>query len=358
MNKIEKLNPTEVVRKVTGMLRVFSVLHRNRFKFKSLSDFSFNPVLGCMHACAFCYVASLVRFRKKLLEALGIRDPDGDWGKYALVKLWDEKKFLASLRKAEALPPEQLSHDGHRAVIFSSTTDAYSVLNGGDLNVTKKANELLQHSVQRALELILKESTLNVRILTRSPLARRDFDLMRQFGPRLLFGMSLPTLDNKLARIYEPGAPAPTARLETLRLAKEAGLKIFVAVAPTYPECTRQDLEATLKAIKELDPVTIFHEPINIRAKNAERISLRAATMGVRLDTSVYESGKAWRRYAVQQLKLVEEVANDLGLGDRLHLWPDKCLLTKASLAVQPDPEAFKKWIQHWHNRVSEWPST
>ena len=46
---------------------------------------------------------------------------------------------------------------------------------------------LLQHArqlVRRSLELIRDHSTLNVRILTRSPLARADFDLFKSFGTR------------------------------------------------------------------------------------------------------------------------------------------------------------------------------
>src|SRR5205823_3705538 len=83
-------------------------------------------------------------------------------------------------------------------------------------------------------------------ILTRSPLARADFDLFKTFGSRLLFGMSLPTLRNDLAKVYEPKAPAPSQRLAALRAAKQAGLHVFVAVAPTYPECDEADLRAKL----------------------------------------------------------------------------------------------------------------
>ena len=54
--------------------------------------------------------------------------------------------------------------------------------------------------MHRSLELIRDHSTLNLRILTRSPLARADFDLFRTIGRRLLFGMSLPTLRNDLAK--------------------------------------------------------------------------------------------------------------------------------------------------------------
>lgn len=74
--------------------------------------------------------------------------------------------------------------------------------------------------------------TLNVRILTRSPLVRADFDLFQSFGKRLLFGMSLPTLRNDLARIYEPKAPAPSQRLATLKAARKAGFHVYIAIAP------------------------------------------------------------------------------------------------------------------------------
>ena len=121
-------------------------------------------------------------------------------------------------------------------------------------------------------------------------MARLDFDLFKTFGTRLVFGMSIPTLRNDLAKVYEPKAPAPTQRLATLRAAKEAGLHIYVAVAPTYPECDREDLYRTLQALADLDPITIFHEPINLRADNAQKIAPAAANSAIRFKTEVFES--------------------------------------------------------------------
>jgi DNA repair photolyase len=53
--------------------------------------------------------------------------------------------------------------------------------------------------------------------------------------------MSIPTLNNALAKAYEPNAPAPTQRLATLQAAKKAGLHVYAAIAPTYPECDYAD---------------------------------------------------------------------------------------------------------------------
>jgi len=190
----------------------------------------------------------------------------------------------------------------------------------------------------------------------------------------------LPTTDNQLSRIYEPSAPAPSQRIATLKAAKDAGLNIFVAVAPTYPECDEGDLRRTLTAIKELNPLTIFHEPINIRAENVGRIKTHADSLGVTLNTEVFATAVSWRAYALESLFLVEQLANELGLSHCLHLWPDKSLgsenaflelrefnrshlkLTKYEKHKheQNDREIYHSqylpWLNRWWNRISEWP--
>src|SRR5690349_8975609 len=98
-------------------------------------------------------------------------------------------------------------------------------------------------------------------------------------------------------------------RLRVSREAKAAGLTIFVAMAPTYPECDKLDLETTLQAIAELDPITIFHEPINIRAENVERIKKQGNACGVSLNTDVFASATSWQDYARGQLKAVHQLA-------------------------------------------------
>jgi DNA repair photolyase len=216
--------------------------------------------------------------------------------------------------------------------------------------------ELARHLVRRSLELIRDRSTLNVRILTRSPLAKRDFELFRSFGKRLLFGMSVPTLRDDLAHVYEPKAPAPSQRMKTLQAAKEAGLHVFVAMAPTYPECDEADLEATLMAAAKLNPVTIFHEPINIRAENVERIKGQARVSGVALKTDVFVSAAVWQEYARGQLKQVYRLAKRHKLTGQLHLWPDKSLGSPSSVRSVKDPDRYVDWLQQQWNRVSAWP--
>lgn len=335
-----------------------AVIAPNNFVFKSLSNWAFNIAVGCCHACRFCYVPSAATIKQgPQLARYGVTDPDAEWGDYVLLRPWDEAKFLASLRAAQNTPSAKLKPDGKRAIMYCSTTDPYQVIHHP---APARQRELAAHArllVRRSLEIIRDHSTLNVRILTRSPFAREDFDLFRSFGHRLLFGMSLPTLRNDLSRVYEPKAPAPTQRLAALRAAKEAGLHVYVAMAPTYPECDEADLRATLSAVAKLEPLTVFHEPINIRAENVARIKAQAEGLGIPLNTAVFATREAWQDYAITSLQTVERLATETGIADHLHLWPDKSLDNRAVLNRLADPAGFQRWLQRRWSRISEWPS-
>jgi DNA repair photolyase len=334
-----------------------AVIAENNFIYKSLSNWSFNIAIGCSHACRFCYVPSAATIKQgPTLANYGVKDADAEWGNYVLLRPWDERKFLASLRAAESTLSNQLKPDGNRAVIYCSTTDPYQVIRHPDPVRQKEFTEHARLLVRRSLELIRDQSSINVRILTRSPLARADFDLFSSFGKRLVFGMSLPTLRNDLAKVYEPKAPAPSQRLATLRAAKNAGLYVYVAMAPTYPECDEEDLRATLKAVAELEPITIFHEPINIRAENVARIVEQGKVAGVRLNTDVFDTRESWQNYAIDALHTVSKVAGELGIDKHLHLWPDKSLGSQLLANRMPHPSKYLKRLEHWWYRISEWP--
>ena len=356
--KIDYKNP-KLSSEPIGMwqLHLPAVISKNNFVYKSLSNWALNTAVGCDHACRFCYVPSTATIKQgNNLKQFGVKDPDADWGDYVLLRPFNEQAFLASLKSAEKTPVDKLKPDGNRAVLLCSTTDPYQVIKHPD---PARANELRAHAefvIRRSLELIESHSTINVRILTRSPLAKRDFDLFKKLGNRLLFGMSIPTLRNDLARLYEPQAPAPSLRLATLKAAAEAGIPVYVAMAPTPAEVDENDVRATLTEIKKLNPLTVFHEPINIRAENVSRIQEHAKKLNVKMNTDVFATPDAWKDYSVSQLKLVERVAQEVGLGERLHLWPDKNLGSKASLQRQSDPKEFQEWLNRYWHRISEWP--
>lgn len=367
---------------------------QNNFKFKSLSNWSCNICNGCPHGCAFCYVPSSATVKQEKRHELtgkipqqwinertsGFHWADAHWGEYTFLKTWDENVFRKSLKRAEK--QQGLPVDGNRAVMLCTTTDPYFTVSiPGNPEMTSLQNARRRGLVRRALQMILEESTLNVRILTRSPLAQQDFDLFERFGDRLAFGMSLPTLNPRLSSVYEPNAPGPAAKLRALRAAVNRGLNVFVAVAPTLPDEGEDELRALFETVAEFKPITIFHEPINVRAENVARIEARAAEVGIQINSGVFTSREEWREYAFGQLLLAERIAREIGLPEGVfHSWPDPDLASKNGFVSMrrmvhlrdQGPEKFAKktaeaewdasygpWIKYWHNaeeRISSWP--
>jgi DNA repair photolyase len=353
------MNLSEIAPTTTlaGMWDTPATIKRNHFIHKSLSSWAFNGSVGCGHGCGFCSVPDTSTNKlKHLLAAYGVRDPSNEWGSYQFPRPWDEKAFIASLHRADSIPSHELNGDGNRCVFFSSTSDPFPTIRIPDRGKRKGLQQHARFIVRRALELIHEHSTLNVRILTRSPRAMLEIDLFRKFGDRLLLGVSLPTLNIRLAKAYEGHSPAPTHRLKMLHQAKEAGIHRYAAVAPFFPESTRDDLRKTFEALAAVDPVTVFFEPINIRLGNVVRMKDAAERAGVSLRLDVFRSPSAWREYALESLHMAEEVAKETGLAGRLHLWPDPVLGSVSAVLAQPDPGAYTDWLQSWWSRISEWP--
>jgi DNA repair photolyase len=126
---------------------------------------------------------------------------------------------------AKVNAPEALERELRRAergvVMLSSVTDCYQPL------------EERCRLARRCLELLLAHR-FPVRILTKSPLVLRDLDLLRQF-PEIDVGLSVTTDDERMRRLFEPGAPPITARVDALLRLREAGVRTYVFIGPMLP---------------------------------------------------------------------------------------------------------------------------
>jgi len=127
-----------------------------------------------------------------------------------------------------------------------------------------------------------------------------------------------------------------------------------VAVAPTYPEQGEEDLAQVLGAVTGLNPVTVFHEPIQVRAGNVARMNREAKALGFDFKSRVFEVDGEWERYAINQLRTAQSVANKLGLGPVFHPWPDDKLGSKRVRSAFGS--GYSAWIDECWNRVSAWP--
>lgn len=159
---------------------------------------SLNPYVGCLHACAYCYVPDTMRLQREA------------WGGYVAAK-WNIASLLA--RELRTRPP--------KPVYMCTSTDPY------------QAPEA-EHRLTRACLELLARHDWPVRLLTRSPLILRDLDLLLRIDD-LRVGFSVPTLDDGVRALLEPGAPPIASRLSALRRLADAGLETYVNHCPAMP---------------------------------------------------------------------------------------------------------------------------
>jgi len=164
------------------------------------ADYCINAYVGCSHACLYCYATFMKKYTGHA-EA---------WGTFVDVKLNAAELLRKQLRKAVR---------GH--VMVSSVTDAYQPI------------EVKYRLTRQCLEILL-EHQFPVGILTKSPLLLRDLDIIKKFD-EIEVGITITTDDEKMRKIFEPGAPPIEARINTLRKLKEQGVRTYVFVGPMLP---------------------------------------------------------------------------------------------------------------------------
>jgi DNA repair photolyase len=140
-------------------------------------------------------------------------------------------------------------------------------------------------------------------VLTRSALPTQDFDLYARYREHITLMSSIPTLDNAFAKMTEPRAPPPRARLAMLKKAKELGIEVGVVVAPIIIRSGwRQDLERLFRALAELRPSVVYGELLHARGPNLAR--LKAAGVEAEVGPTVDREAS----------RLFEELLREYGL--------------------------------------------
>jgi len=190
-----------------------------------VARYGMNIYRGCAHACAYCDG----RAERYYVE--------GEFGRdvYAKINAPDVlRRELDPRRKRLPLPPSY-------------------VLLGGGVGDSYQPCEAELGLTRRVLE-VLDEFSWPVHVLTKSTLVERDVDLLRRLAARrpVIVSMSLSTGDDELARVFEPGAALPSARLATLARLKQQGFPVGMFYMPAIPVVADdpETLDQTLAAAR------------------------------------------------------------------------------------------------------------
>ena len=179
-------------------------------------DYCMNPYGGCTHGCVYCYASFMCRFTGR----------EEKWGEFLDIKT-NFPHILAKQLAGRRRPPEG-------KVLIGTVTDAY------------QPAEVQWEITRSCLEILAGYPGMEVHILTKSGLVRRDLDLLFRLK-RCEVGFTITTLDRAVAGVLEPGAPPPHVRLAAARELSEAGVAVWAFVAPLLPGLT--DTELSLREL-------------------------------------------------------------------------------------------------------------
>ena len=198
-----------------------------------LDDYSINPYEGCSFNCIYCYIRGS-KYGENMQKTLSVKI--------------NAPEILEKQLKRRANKRE------YGIILISSSTEAY-------LPVEKELK-----LTRRLLEIILKYR-FPVHVITKSSLILRDLDILKEIDKEailpedlrrklkrgVIISFSISTLDEKLARIFEPGAPKPKERLETIKKCKEKGFFVGVDFIPVLPYLSdsEEKLDMMIKTAKD-----------------------------------------------------------------------------------------------------------
>jgi DNA repair photolyase len=121
-----------------------------------------------------------------------------------------------------------------RSFMISSVTDCY---NHAERRYQKTRGILKQF--------INSECKINIQ--TKSGLIIRDIEILKEI-PSVNVSFSFSSLDLSFQKLMEPGASSPAIRLDALKKLHNAGIPVWVSIAPVFPFLT--DYKAIIKACR------------------------------------------------------------------------------------------------------------
>ena len=199
-------------------------------------DRSINPYRGCEHGCIYCFA--------RPTHAYHDLSPGLDF----------ESRLFAKPIAAELLRAE-LAKPGYVATPMALGTN------------TDPFQPIEQHwRITRSVIEVLSETDHPMTITTKSDRVLRDLDLIAPMAAKGLaaVAVSVTSLDPDIARTLEPRAPHPERRLTAVRRLADAGVPVYVSIAPVIPAITDHEIEHLVERAAEAGAKAAFFLPVRL----------------------------------------------------------------------------------------------
>jgi DNA repair photolyase len=272
---------------------------------------SLNPYMGCAHRCTYCYV--------RAFERRADRPSDDRYGQSVRVKT----NVVEVLRRELARPAW-----AQEFVLLGAATDPYQPIEGR-FRLTRGC-----------IEALAGRST-PFGIITRGPLVVRDRDVLQEAArhARVSVSVSVPTLDDAIWRVTEPGTSPPRQRLRAVRMLAEAGLRVDVALAPILPGLSdRPELMLdVVRAAREAGATRLWTTLLFMRAGTREHF---LETLAVAWPEEAERMAKLYAQRAYLPNATLQAHAQVVARLDRAHPKP-----SGFPAEIEPEPPRFAEQL-------------
>jgi DNA repair photolyase len=253
-------------------IRYFAATPRsvmNGPKATGMGFWSINPYVGCAFGCAYCYARYAHRYTaERLATAADHGDADALPTDELPPWLAFERRIMVK-REAPELVRRALARPGtlealrRETVVIGTATDPY------------QPAERRFRITRDVLEVLAEQTGIRVAIISKSPLVTRDVDVLRRINERsrLTVHISLITVDREIARILEPRAPTPEARLRAIARLRANGIEVGVNCMPVLPGITDapEMIEELVRSVKVADASYINACALRLQATARDR---------------------------------------------------------------------------------------
>ncbi|MDO7844317.1 PA0069 family radical SAM protein [Sphingomonas immobilis] len=199
-------------------------------------DRSINAYRGCEHGCIYCFA--------RPTHAYHDLSPGLDF----------ESRLFAK-PDAPVLLRAELAKRGYvcSPIAMGTNTDPYQPIEA-------------EWRITRGLIEVLAECSHPFTITTKSDRVLRDLDLIGPMARRGLAAvmMSVTSLDRRIAMTVEPRAAAPERRIAAIRKLSEAGVPVWMSIAPVIPAITDHEIEHLIERAAESGARSITYLPVRL----------------------------------------------------------------------------------------------
>lgn len=245
--------------------------------------YAINPYVGCQHACIYCYARFISRYTGHRGE---------QWGSFVDIKINAARVLQQQLRRRR--------NPLNDTVLFSSVTDAYQPLER-------------RYEITRACLGLLRSHGVPVSILTKSDLVVRDMDLLGEI-PEAEVGVTIISLDEKVRRVFEAGAPAAERRLAALAEFTSQGTRTYAFVGPIIPYLSTPTMGELIRRLAESGISYLFLDKLNIKYGNRPAIEKTLYTHFPDKAKEILGALQPSSTYYLELREELEELVNRHGL--------------------------------------------